>query len=205
MASRLGFFRDASKKVENRDVPQNSGQLIILFTNVGKNGIKLNAASPNIEAIKVNPNLAKAGLKVIKNKKYNPRLIIHSIPAELKVRKRLVNSDHIYLQYSVCKCSGTRESRDCNNKYKVPKCNNCVSNANMHCKPRLLRKGISDVSEDIKSIVKWTHSNRLLLNFDKMQAIIFGLPGTLMRSSMKAFHRSRLVMQLCGGSETLNI
>lgn len=86
MASRLGFFRDASKKVENRDVPQNSGQLIILFTNVGKNGIKLNAASPNIEAIKVNPNLAKAGLKVIKNKKYNPRLIIHSIPAELKVR-----------------------------------------------------------------------------------------------------------------------
>lgn len=53
------------------------------ITNIDKNGIKIDAVSPNIEKIKTHPDLARIGLKVVENVKFNPRLIVHGVPAEL--------------------------------------------------------------------------------------------------------------------------
>lgn len=52
-------------------------------TNVGKNGIKIEAIEPDIEKIKAHPRLVQAGLKVVENEKFNPRLIVFGVPSSL--------------------------------------------------------------------------------------------------------------------------
>jgi len=61
--------------------------------NARNNGIKIEAVSPNIEKIKANLHLAKAGLKVVEKTKLNPRLMIYSIPSEMspeEIKKELI-------------------------------------------------------------------------------------------------------------------
>ncbi|XP_020297161.1 uncharacterized protein LOC109861773 [Pseudomyrmex gracilis] len=48
-----------------------------------KNGVKIDALSPNIDAIKTHPGLARAGLEVVESTKMNPRLIIHNVPIDM--------------------------------------------------------------------------------------------------------------------------
>lgn len=66
------------------------------MTNTRNNGIRIEAVSPNINKIKSNPNLAKEGLRVIKNIKLNPRLIIHGVPAEMipkEIKEELITQN----------------------------------------------------------------------------------------------------------------
>lgn len=44
-----------------------------------------------------------------------------------------------------------------------------------HCKPRELLTAIQRVNNDIKSVICWATANKLVLNADKTQAIIFGI------------------------------
>lgn len=43
-----------------------------------------------------------------------------------------------------------------------------------HCKPRELARAVQCVNEDIESVICWATTNKLVLNADKTQAIIFG-------------------------------
>jgi len=47
------------------------------------NGVRIEAITPDLEKIKMHPDLAKAGLKVVENVKSNPRLIVHGVPVEM--------------------------------------------------------------------------------------------------------------------------
>lgn len=43
-----------------------------------------------------------------------------------------------------------------------------------HCRPRELASAIRSVNEDINSVIRWAAANKLILNADKTQTIIFG-------------------------------
>lgn len=48
-----------------------------------KKGVKIEADSPDIATVSEHPELAKAGLKVVTNIKYNPRLMVYGVPADM--------------------------------------------------------------------------------------------------------------------------
>lgn len=45
----------------------------------------------------------------------------------------------------------------------------------LHSEPRNLHDNIDKVNEDIKSLIKWSENNELILNPEKTQAILFGM------------------------------
>lgn len=60
------------------------------------NGIRIEAVSPDIEAIKAHPELRKVGLKVTENIKYAPRLIVHGIPVGMsseQIREAIISQN----------------------------------------------------------------------------------------------------------------
>lgn len=73
--------------------PSDCALKIKKVSNVRKNGIRIEAISPDINRIKMHQNLAKAGFKVVENLKMNPRLIVYGVPSEMtaeEIRKELV-------------------------------------------------------------------------------------------------------------------
>lgn len=58
-----------------------------------KNGVKIEASSPDLQKVRNNPELAKAGLKIVENLKTDPRIIIYGISAGMssdEIREELI-------------------------------------------------------------------------------------------------------------------
>lgn len=77
-------FSNATREAMRKALkPSDCALKVKRVMNAGKNGIKIEAISPDIEKLKKHPNLTKIRLKVVENVKYNPRLIVYGIPAKL--------------------------------------------------------------------------------------------------------------------------
>ncbi|XP_011861446.1 PREDICTED: uncharacterized protein LOC105558396 [Vollenhovia emeryi] len=63
--------------------PAECGLRVSRLTLVRDGGVRVEALSPDLGKIKDNEALAKVGLKVQENIKYNPRLIVHGVPADM--------------------------------------------------------------------------------------------------------------------------
>jgi len=61
--------------------PSDCGLRINNISYARKNGIRIDAASPDLKRLKEHQGLARAGLKIVENAKTNPRIIVYGIPA----------------------------------------------------------------------------------------------------------------------------
>lgn len=67
--------------------PADCGLRINSISFMRKNGIRIDAASPDLKRLKEHQGLAKAGLKIVENTKTNPRIIVYGVPAGMSTEE----------------------------------------------------------------------------------------------------------------------
>lgn len=82
-ASRLTTFAATKETFCNVFKPADCALRINKVVLAKGNGIRIEAYSPNLERIKSHPGLKKAGLKVEENVKFNPRIVVYGVPANM--------------------------------------------------------------------------------------------------------------------------
>ncbi|KMQ89589.1 putative 50 kda protein in type i retrotransposable element r1dm [Lasius niger] len=67
--------------------PADCGLRVKRLSRARDSGVRIKAFSPDIEKFRAHPGLASAGLEVRENTKRNPRLIVHSVPADMSAEE----------------------------------------------------------------------------------------------------------------------